>query len=386
MAAPTVVAGQTAYSLTNTVVASWDATLPSAPTEGNLLIGRAGAKDSTAANIETPAGWTRIGDVASTGGSNVATAAFYKVAGAGESATFTVGLTSSQRLWVSVVELEGDFGTPSLFDSGSATSGTSTAFAGTPGSGSMLLYAVSVRTSGGGFGTPSAITVEGDSNATNLSGFAGYDEGATAFEDVTWALSKQWSGLVVEVEQTGSSQAVTPTGASVSAAAGSLTVTTGAVDVSLTGVSVSVTAGTPLVGQESAKEMVFLDASPTFYRPAVTDIPYPVGMAFRVDASPTFSAVTVGDETFTTVSQFYARGTAVFRAEKALGNPLWQHFTPLPRGVNLWILTDGSVVEAQPWDQSTVLREIQGGHVAPDDLTSFEITALTNAGYQLEQI
>ena len=48
-------------------------------------------------------------------------------------------------------------------------------------------------------------------------------------------------------------------------------------------------------------------------------------------------------------------------------------------GTNVYRLTDGTITEAQPWDQDTIARIYFGGHIEP--ITDAESTALTDAGY-----
>ena len=63
---------------------------------------------------------------------------------------------------------------------------------------------------------------------------------------------------------------------------------------------------------------------------------------------------------------------------------LRRFYPPTARGVNIFILNDGSVTTRQPADMSTVSRTIYGGHESPTDFTDEEINALKNAGYGIE--
>ena len=63
---------------------------------------------------------------------------------------------------------------------------------------------------------------------------------------------------------------------------------------------------------------------------------------------------------------------------------LRRFYPPTARGVNIFILNDGSVTTRQPADVSTVSRTIYGGHESPTDFTDEEINALKNAGYGIE--
>ena len=65
---------------------------------------------------------------------------------------------------------------------------------------------------------------------------------------------------------------------------------------------------------------------------------------------------------------------------------LARFYTPTARGVNIFILTDGSVTTRQPVDMSTISRTIYGGHESPTDLTDSELNSLINAGYSTEVV
>ncbi len=63
---------------------------------------------------------------------------------------------------------------------------------------------------------------------------------------------------------------------------------------------------------------------------------------------------------------------------------LRRFYPPTARGVNIFILNDGSVTTRQPADMSTVSRTIYGGHESPTDFTEDELNSLKNAGYGIE--
>ena len=65
---------------------------------------------------------------------------------------------------------------------------------------------------------------------------------------------------------------------------------------------------------------------------------------------------------------------------------LRRFYPPTARGVNIFILNDGSVTTRQPADVSTVSRTIHGGHESPTDLTQDELDLLANAGYGTEVV
>jgi len=60
---------------------------------------------------------------------------------------------------------------------------------------------------------------------------------------------------------------------------------------------------------------------------------------------------------------------------------LRRYYKPGPRGENVFIVNNAIVQTYQPADQSTVTRQILGGHEAPTDLTSSEVALLKAAGY-----
>lgn len=58
---------------------------------------------------------------------------------------------------------------------------------------------------------------------------------------------------------------------------------------------------------------------------------------------------------------------------------LGRHLAPIPRGRNVYLLTNGTFTEEQPVDDATVAKTYHGGHV--HDITEAEAAALTAAGY-----
>jgi hypothetical protein len=62
-------------------------------------------------------------------------------------------------------------------------------------------------------------------------------------------------------------------------------------------------------------------------------------------------------------------------------NSLQRYMGPLPRARNIFIINNATVSDTQPYDHSTVTREILGAHATPLDLTETEETLLVAAGY-----
>lgn len=62
-------------------------------------------------------------------------------------------------------------------------------------------------------------------------------------------------------------------------------------------------------------------------------------------------------------------------------NQYWarRRYSPNPVGINVYLLTDGTITTKQPWDQSTIAKTWFGGHIEP--VTAAEAAALTAAGY-----
>ena len=68
-----------------------------------------------------------------------------------------------------------------------------------------------------------------------------------------------------------------------------------------------------------------------------------------------------------------------FTAERRLAYSFLRHYAALPRGRNIFKLSDGTYVENEPADNSTVVITYYGGHDHEVDAT--EVAALTSAGY-----
>lgn len=66
-------------------------------------------------------------------------------------------------------------------------------------------------------------------------------------------------------------------------------------------------------------------------------------------------------------------------AEKRLAYNFLRHYRALPQGRNVYKLTDGTYVENQPADMSTVSVVYHGGH--DHVVTDQEVSDLTAAGY-----
>ena len=64
---------------------------------------------------------------------------------------------------------------------------------------------------------------------------------------------------------------------------------------------------------------------------------------------------------------------------KRLAYKFLRHYRPLPQGRNVYKLTDGTYVENQPADMSTVAILYHGGH--DHVVTPQEVSDLTAAGY-----
>lgn len=61
------------------------------------------------------------------------------------------------------------------------------------------------------------------------------------------------------------------------------------------------------------------------------------------------------------------------------GNVLMRHYSPLPRGQNVWLKTDGTVTTNQPWDPALIRRTFHGAMSHP--VSADEAALLTAAGY-----
>ena len=68
-----------------------------------------------------------------------------------------------------------------------------------------------------------------------------------------------------------------------------------------------------------------------------------------------------------------------FTAERRLAYSFLRHYAALPRGRNVFKLSDGTYVENEPADMSTVVITYYGGH--DHVLTDAEQASLTAAGY-----
>ena len=68
-----------------------------------------------------------------------------------------------------------------------------------------------------------------------------------------------------------------------------------------------------------------------------------------------------------------------FTAERRLAYSFLRHYAALPRGRNIFKLSDGTYVENEPADNSTGVITYYGGHDHEVDAT--EAAALTSAGY-----
>jgi len=65
--------------------------------------------------------------------------------------------------------------------------------------------------------------------------------------------------------------------------------------------------------------------------------------------------------------------------EQRLAFRFLQHYRPNPRGRNIYKLDDGTYVESEPSDMSTVIHTYQGGH--DHEVSATEAASLTTAGY-----
>lgn len=66
-------------------------------------------------------------------------------------------------------------------------------------------------------------------------------------------------------------------------------------------------------------------------------------------------------------------------SDEKLAQRLARHYAPRARGVNVFLLTDGSYVQKQPADMDTVAKTYYGGHEIV--VTPAEVASLTAAGY-----
>ena len=65
--------------------------------------------------------------------------------------------------------------------------------------------------------------------------------------------------------------------------------------------------------------------------------------------------------------------------EFRLANRLASHRAPMTRGRNVYLLVDGTYIEKEPSDPSTISKVYHGGH--KNIITTEEQTSLTAAGY-----
>lgn len=228
---------------------------------------------------------------------------------------------------------------------------------------------------------------------------------------------------------------IVPDSVTVTASAGTATITTGVVDISATGATVTAAAGSATVANVGSTQDItpagtgapildedgqpILDESgdPLRDETSGTHVVVVVGEAtIAVGAAPdqaitaTGPTVTVSAGTLSTVgpvelvgpSVSVTVGTATIVGAITVyrpfyvnrkpritvnlppshpGHHLWRHYRPISQGVNVWILTDGTVTEKPPVDATTIQRVLYGAHESPTDLTEQEITWLTDAGY-----
>lgn len=66
-------------------------------------------------------------------------------------------------------------------------------------------------------------------------------------------------------------------------------------------------------------------------------------------------------------------------AEQRLANRLGYHLRPAARGRNIYLLTDGTYVDEEPYLFDSVAKIYYGGH--DNEVDSDEVTSLTAAGY-----
>jgi len=68
-----------------------------------------------------------------------------------------------------------------------------------------------------------------------------------------------------------------------------------------------------------------------------------------------------------------------YTEEVRVAHRLLRFFQAMPRGRNIYLLSNGTYVENEPADMTTVVRVYEGGH--DHDVTASEASALTAAGY-----
>lgn len=65
--------------------------------------------------------------------------------------------------------------------------------------------------------------------------------------------------------------------------------------------------------------------------------------------------------------------------DQRFANRLGRHIRNAPRGRNIYLLTNGTYTDDQPFDDDSVVRTYLGGH--DNEVTSEEVASLTAAGY-----
>jgi hypothetical protein len=68
-----------------------------------------------------------------------------------------------------------------------------------------------------------------------------------------------------------------------------------------------------------------------------------------------------------------------YRPVPALATKLFRHYKRRAGSRNIYILTDGTVTQSQPWDMTTVQTTCFGGHT--NNVTAAELAALIAAGF-----
>jgi hypothetical protein len=66
-------------------------------------------------------------------------------------------------------------------------------------------------------------------------------------------------------------------------------------------------------------------------------------------------------------------------SDERLARRLARHYAPTARGVNVFLLTNGTYTENQPGDMADVAKTYYGGHDI--EVTPAEVASLTAAGY-----
>jgi len=255
-----------------------------------------------------------------------------------------------------------DAGTAALEDPGSWTH---------TGNGSGLAdwqnVTIALRAAGGGGGTT-------HTGAASLSGAATL--AATGRKVARGAASITGTATIVAVgtrigTKTGSaalsaSAALTATGRKVARGAASLTATAA--------LSVSGSASVTQTGSASLSGLATLTASGRKVARGAASLTGTASLIVSgTKSGPEFTTPVVRTVPMTDAHRRSRQNDPAYR--------LMRHYQPMWRGVNVWVLNDGTCTEVQPQDETTINRLFAGGHVSPHDLTSFQVTALTNAGY-----